>query len=66
MVFTQEMLKQEIRKFQKRHGRYPTWKTSLLWLDVDRFLRCGEHGLPGGSSLAKLVAEVATDRSRVM
>jgi hypothetical protein len=48
---------------RQRTGRWPTWASGVIWeapgetwLAVDGALRAGARGLPGGSSLARLLA----------
>jgi hypothetical protein len=51
----------------ERHGRWPQRASGLVedapretWLGVDTALRSGRRGLPGGSSLARLIREHRT------
>jgi hypothetical protein len=50
--------------YRVRMGRWPTRRAGLIperpgltWLAVDQSLRLGHHGLPAGSSLARLLQE---------
>lgn len=56
---------------RQRHGRWPTAKSGPIkdargetWLAVDMALRHGRRGLPGGSSLADLLAKGRDARNR--
>src|SRR6266852_335482 len=59
--------------FHQYRGRWPTAKIGrivgglgLTWLAVDMALSKGHRGLPGGSSLAKLLAERSGHRHHFM
>src|SRR5262249_20324039 len=50
--------------FHRRHGRWPTSESGVIaeaphekWRGIDNALRDGYRGLPGGSSLAQLLAQ---------
>ena len=58
-------IKRFIKSFHKAHGEWPTnasdklpGKSGLTWAQINRALSQGLRGLPGKSSLAKVVAEV--------
>ena len=57
-----------IDAYWARHGRWPQTRSGAIeqtvgetWLDTDTALRQGERGLPGGSSLARLIHEQCPD-----
>ena len=57
--------------FHSRHGRWPTNKSGAIdmapaerWSGVDKCLLFGRRGLPGGSSLAQLLASRRGKRNR--
>lgn len=57
--------------YHERHGRWPTIYAGkipeaapLTWLAVSSALRKGSHGLPGGSSLPRLLKQERQARSR--
>lgn len=71
-----ELLIQDILRwaevYRDKTGRWPTRSTpgptgmlGLTWSAIDRALRVGGRGLPGGSSLARLLAEQKGARNRV-
>src|SRR6187401_1842398 len=47
----------EADAFHARHGYWPQTNHSLEWRRIDNALRYGFFGVPGGSSLARLLAK---------
>ena len=61
-LLTISMIVEWIRKYIEKHGRKPTLKDGYIeftknetWSKIDTNLREGNRGLPGNSSLAKLI-----------
>jgi hypothetical protein len=57
--------------YHERHGRWPSLNAGkvpeaapLTWVAIDLALRRGGHGLPGGSSLARLLKQKRQARNR--
>jgi hypothetical protein len=61
---TVEWILKKSEKYRRRHGHYPNQKSGVIegsdetWMGIDSALRDGYRGLPGGSSLSKLLRSV--------
>jgi hypothetical protein len=54
---TEDMIAELVSAYQTEHGKFPTVRATSEWCALDGVLRQGGRGLPGGSSLAKLMAD---------
>ena len=72
MVITDEQIRQAIIAFRVNNSRFPSKKTlepvhlnghvePITWSNIDFCLRRGGRGLPGTTTLARIVEEVAGD-----
>jgi hypothetical protein len=67
---TEETLLQAAKRYHDRTGRWPTQVSgdatddlgfATKWNSIDQALRAGRNGLPGGSSLSKLLAPLKAE-----
>ncbi len=66
---TEKQIRTWVEKFYRRFQRWPTKTAGLIpdsngetWSGVNAALRVGVRGLPGGSSLAQLIARMRSNR----
>jgi hypothetical protein len=70
---TYAQIRQWAREYHERHGRWPAVASGeipgsggITWLAVDHALRRGNRGLPGNSSLTKLIGKFPGTRFRLL
>src|SRR4051794_24052128 len=62
---TVPMILRDADTWHARHGEWPKKNHHLEWRRVDNALRYGLRGLPGGSSLARILEEHRGVRNRM-
>ncbi len=67
-MLTEEEILKWARRHQKQHGKWPTCRGEPQeiegtfgerWFNIDQVMRKGMRGLPGGSSLARMIAKTS-------